>query len=189
MRRSLIAASLLVTMTSACTMQSGNRHVLMAGGAGLVGVGILVARPTAVDQNHDGINQTALDDDYSGLVPGMLMVIAGAILFAAGASAAEPVAALPVYQPPPPPPAPVYPVIGYGPPGTVQLAPEHALPELPASPEALRLGQQIRSAVDRGHCDAAWVMWRSLAQRDPNYAVALHASPVMDRCPVDEGAQ
>jgi hypothetical protein len=152
----------------------------------LAGAGIVVAHPTPVDQNHDGINQTALDDNYSGLVPGTLMVIAGAILIAAGASATEPVPA-PTFAYAPPPPPPSY---AFAPPSAaVQLPADTMLPELPATPEVLRLGQQIRSAVQLGHCDAAWTMWRALAQRDASYAVALHAGPVMAACPVDEGAQ
>ena len=52
----------------------------------------------------------------------------------------------------------------------------------PGEPIAPTL-RELRAAVERGNCDAAWSTWGSIHSRDERYAAALADGPVLASCP------
>ena len=67
---SLALVAVLASSTTACAMSRGSRTSLIVAGvtAAVVGGVMLGMDPAPVDADHDGINETTLDDDYSDVV-------------------------------------------------------------------------------------------------------------------------
>ena len=96
-RSSLVA--ILISSVTACGVSHEHRAHATLGGGALAIAGLVIARPRAVDSDLNGRNDNFLNDDYSGVIPGTLMVIGGLALLIAGLSAREPIE--PIESPPP----------------------------------------------------------------------------------------
>ena len=167
-------------------MTSRGRTASVAGGLALVAIGAIVATPTEVDSDHNGRNDWILNDDFSGLFPGALMVAGGITLVIAGltsSSAEEKPAAAPVIAPAAPGlTVTAAPTAVTAPTAPIAAAAAAPLPELPVNEPTLRAGKQIRAAATFGQCEHAWVMLRGLRDAQPAYAAALVDGPVMSPC-------
>ena len=192
MLRCLVVAvvALSLVSVSACTLNKQSRPIAIG-----AGVAMIVAGAGLVLSDHVGSD----DDDVAGvllktsllnprLVWGMALVSGGSSFLLSGLRSADDER---LASKNPPRPAPLVeatasatsdamiegPQLAATPP-----APRAALPELPATPEVLRLAQQIRSAATRGKCNHAWTMWSTLQARDAAYADALADSAAMSVC-------
>ncbi|CAN5920754.1 hypothetical protein BH11MYX3_BH11MYX3_49400 [soil metagenome] len=171
---------LSIALLAGCQMTPGTKAATTLGGIGLATLGVFVAQPTEIDSNHDGVNGTILNDDFSGFVPGLLMVMAGTAMALAGLSASTPPEQIVVVAPPVAA-APAS-VIYTGPPAYDAPGSPAILPELPVTEATLILGKQVRSAAANGRCEHAWLMWRRINEQDARYAAALITSDVMAPC-------
>lgn len=174
-RLSVLACAVLVASTG-CRVSPAGKTATIVSGIGLGVVGGVVMSQGPVDSDGDGTNEWFLNDNLGAYLGGTVLLIAGLALLGGGLAAEveeerEVIGPLPV--------APAAHVT-FAPPSL--RAPSVALPELPASPPVLRLGQQVRSASMRGDCAGAWIMWEQLAAIDVDYADALRAGPVMAPC-------
>jgi hypothetical protein len=171
-RSSIVA--ILIASLSACSVSHEHRTHATLGGGALVVAGLLIARPKPVDSDQNGRNDFFLNDDYSGFVPGSLMVIGGLVLLLAGLSARAPTepSPQPVTPTPLPPDAPMVP-------STIVLAP---LPETAVTVQVLQLAKQLRSAAAYGLCDAALATLSRVTELDASYAEELRTGPVLAPC-------
>ena len=134
-----------------------------------------------VDSDGNGHNDWVLNDNLGAYLAGGALVMTGLALLIGGVTAEthEPdadVQAILRAQRMQPAPARVT----FAPPSVA--VPTVALPEMPASAQVLRLGQQVRSASMRGDCAGAWIMWQQLNALDVDYAEAVRSGPVMAPC-------
>lgn len=173
----LLTAATVVT-TSACgqTMSRGASRGTILVGAGLMVTGAVLAAPQPGDSGALG-DLGALDDDFSGFLPGSLLLVAGATLLAVGLTAREPSEAPPPYllTMRPPTGQPI------GSPALTAPLPA-PLPAIATTAVVIRMARQVRAAVGRGDCAAARATLRHVEARDPTYAAALAAGPVLAPC-------
>jgi hypothetical protein len=174
MRRSVSLLAALALSTSACAMSTGAKGGTIVGGVALGIIGYQMIESSAVDADHDGTNETWLDDDLGKIMAGQLAMLAGVGLLIAGLTSHEPEVTTPSVTL-----AAAAPVTGAAP--YSETAPAR-LPELPASPEVLRLAQQVRSLGAAEQCHAAWATWRQLDALDHAYAKATLANDIMSSC-------
>lgn len=172
MNRLLI--TILIASLAGCSVSSKHRYTATLGGSAIAVAGLFIARPKAVDSDHDGTNDFFLNDDYSGLIPGALLFAGGLALLIAGLNARDPE---PAVQAPSPQP-PFQP--SFAPPGAVVS--KTPLPEIAVTFEVLQLAKQIRAAAAHGHCDAALSTWARVVELDAGYATALRDGPVLAAC-------
>jgi len=174
-------------------MSREGRTGTMLAGAGLTVGSIFVMQSGATDNDHNGVNDTALDDNWGAYFAGSAMMIAGIGVLVAGLTSTEEpapdrtVTYLPSAASMPMTPAPIAAEPAVGAPEQVveiEKVPVVALPELPATADVLRLAKQVRSASTHGRCDAAWIMWTDLQRLDAAYARALRDGPVMTGCAI-----
>lgn len=90
-------AFLLATILaiSGCTMAASSRKALMVSGGVAAAAGVLVMRSSEVDSDHDGVNETRLNDDWGDIFSGSFLFIAGVTALLIGVASNEP--ADPVY--------------------------------------------------------------------------------------------
>jgi hypothetical protein len=174
--RSVIAilVACLVSSQTGCSVSHEYRTHATVGGSALAIAGLFVARPKPVDSDMNGRNDYFLNDDFSGFIPGTLMVIGGLALLIAGLNAREPVEE-PAIQPQPQPVTILQPTVPVQPP----LAP---LPETAVTFDVLQLAKQVRSAAAYGLCDAARATLARVAELDAAYAEELRTGPVLAPC-------
>ncbi len=202
-RRALVTLLVLVVLVGAstgCTLsREGRRGAIIAGGV-TAASSILLIRSGERDRDHNGINETILDDDWGAYMLGSAMFVGGIALLLGGLASREapepapsvtylpPASAMPVTEPPPV----TVTTTTLAESSTTDNAPTQIveiervdvvpLPELPATAEVLRLAKQVRSAATHGRCEAAWIMWIDLHKLDAAYARALRDGRVMARC-------
>lgn len=204
--RRLLPLALTATLLSACTMTPQARTGTILGGVAMGAAGMVAMSMGPVDSDNNGSNDYILNDNLGAYMLGSMLITGGIALLIAGltASEREPARAHPPLDPRYAMQAPAAPVAYGAPPSTAMgmsmsmRAPEPAfappgafevdtdsarLPELPATPEVLRIAKQVRLATANGRCDHAWSMWTQLSTLDTSYAVALRHGPVMARCP------
>jgi|GEM_PF-6019768 len=114
-----------------------------------------------------------LESDRSGkmVVGGTALVLVGLVFLTIGITGVEPWR---------PGPAPTMDVLG--PPSSLDGGSTRERPPLETQPEVVRLAKQVRSAVLRHECDAAWRTLLALDLRDAVYASVLAQSSVMQGC-------
>jgi hypothetical protein len=179
-RRSVLLC-IIVACASGCRLSPGGKTAVIAGGVGASLGGVMWMNQGPVDSDGDGSNEWLLNDNLGAYMGGSVLLMMGLGMLIAGlvADTTEPTprmfttaAVMPVAPPPS--------VTAFAPPSSGSE--RAALPELPATPEVLRLGQQIRSAASRGDCDGAWHMLTMLDALDNRYAEALRNGAVMAPC-------
>jgi len=194
----LASVALLSTLASACALPRSASHVVVGTGVVVSVLGVsAIADAQSTDLDNNGVNDTELDDGLGlpQLMGGSLLFLAGAALVVAGLTSHQPEDAHLAPATPPRRPASVTwtpevqpflyaeseaPGASLPPP----LMPAHAaLPEVATTDVVLRMAQQARAAIERGHCDAAWSTWDAMNLRDARYASALAAGPVFAPCP------
>jgi hypothetical protein len=186
-RASLVLLALLVA-GSGCTMSAGARRGTIVTGTVMALGGVLLAQSGQTDNDHDGYNDTVLDDNIFAESAGVLLVAAGVGMLLGGLVAQEePERAEIAYRVPPVAISAPAPTTFASAPGAMQTmeierVPLIPLPEVPATADVLRLAKQVRSAASHGRCDAAWIMWMDLERLDASYARALREGPVLARC-------
>lgn len=173
-------ASVLASSTSGCAMSSGARGTLVGMSVARTIAGVAVMAAVPVDADHDGSNESPFDDNIILVIPGLILALAGVTMFAAGLTAHTP----PRREPPmlsmreaTPAWAATSGAAQLGP-----LAPPPPLPEIAATPEVVRMGQQVRAAVRHGDCSAGRAMLGKIDDGDPAYRRALADGPVMAPC-------
>ncbi len=194
---------LAIVATTGCTMSQGSRRTLIGGGAASAIAGALLVNSGSVDADHNGVNDTWLDDDLGAYFLGSMLFIAGVSMFIGGLASQESeetvppqtelVTRQPIVAPMVAPaevaptevaPTEVAPTL-VGPitrPRVITHTPAVQLPEVPTTDEAVLLARKIRSATTYHHCDVAWILWRDLEKLDAAYARALRDGPVMLGC-------
>jgi hypothetical protein len=197
MLRSTALVALLATVTATGGCAHGRGSGALTVGGVIAGAGLLLAVvPVPVDADHNGVNDTALDDHVLGFYPGLLVVGLGAAIMVMGGveydsepkvtplSVQTQIGAKSLALAAAPPPSVATSVAlatepSGAPPAIVE---RRRLPELPASTDTLRLAKQVRTATDHGQCEAAWIMWNQLLVSDASYAEALRTSSAMAGC-------
>lgn len=183
LRRAPLVALVALVATSGCTMSKQGRSGTIVAGLGISAASMLVIASGANDSNHDGTNETFLNDDWDAYATGTVLLLTGIGVLVAGLASdvePDPVTYLPPASAYPLPPAPV--VVEATRTVEITRVPVVPLPELPATADVLRLAKQVRSASTTGRCDAAWIMWTDLQRLDRAYAIVLRDGPVMARC-------
>lgn len=176
LRSAAVLAALVSVSACRFHVPKSARPAAVLGGSALAIAGFVVAQPMPVDSDGDGYNHWFGNDDWSGLLPGMIMMAGGMALAIAALTSSDP----PESTVATPAPAPMV----AAPPAQVFAQPPDpsALPERPVTVEVLRLAQQVRAATERGKCDDAFTMWTMLRERDQAYADELVRGPVMASC-------
>ncbi len=173
----------IVLLSSACASSmspQSRRTALVLGTVTAVG-GLVMMKASAVDSDHNGVNETWLNDDLGMLMLGTGLTLGGIVTAGSALVASdepEPKAFVREHRFPDAPP-------GLVTPGQTSLrfsTEPPRLPELPSSAEVLQLAQQVRSIIADGHCDVAWVLAREIETRDRVYARALTSGPVFATC-------
>src|SRR4051812_210337 len=87
-RASLVLLALLVS-ASGCTMSTGARRATILTGAAMTVAGVLLVHSSATDLEHNGYNDTYLDDNIFAAGGGTLLVAIGAGVLLGGLVAQE----------------------------------------------------------------------------------------------------
>jgi hypothetical protein len=164
-----IACAMLV---SGCTMTRSSRRTLITAGAVTAAAGVIMvaAGPREFDSNSNGVNESALNDDYMMPAIGALALFAGLGMLVGGAAST-------------PLPQPTEVQMVAVPPARPRLDGKAPLPEVPVDAHTLHQAQQARLLIAAGHCEAARPLLHDIATRSYDYHLALVQGPVLDPCP------